>query len=329
MVKDITYTSGVIAVKEKFLLKDKIYKLCEGSAQDAFRTLSESGFGKGAEASSVCDYERLLQADMCDLDVFIREYAATKAEKEYLLSPRDFHNAKSLVKAKYLNLSGESANAMLAPDGMYEAQYLREITESGAYANYGGELFKAIQQAMSLFCGENEGNGVGGAEIGRIFDKALFRHLSAACANNRFLKKTVAAKADMTNILTALRSNTPEYAALSYVEGGILKQETLEKLFDGDAERITEAFASTPYGAFVKACIEQKNDGLPMTEAERLADSFEIDALAEKKYELKNRQPFLYYVFRRRTENANVRILFVCLLAGMSGNEIKKRLRSI
>ena len=47
------------------------------------------------------------------------------------------------------------------------------------------------------------------------------------------------------------------------------------------------------------------------------------------KYELKNTQPFLYYVYRRRIENANVRILFVCLLAGLSETDIKKRLRSV
>ena len=40
-------------------------------------------------------------------------------------------------------------------------------------------------------------------------------------------------------------------------------------------------------------------------------------------------QPFLYYVFRRRAENADVRILFVCLLAGMKDYEIKARLRSV
>lgn len=61
----------------------------------------------------------------------------------------------------------------------------------------------------------------------------------------------------------------------------------------------------------------------------KLRDSYETDFFAERKYELEKNQPFLYYVFRRRAESENVRIIFVCLLAGMRESEIKKRLRAL
>ena len=82
MPKDVTYTNGVIAVREQSLLRDKITKLCEGTAEEAFRILSDGGFGKGAEALSAYEYERLLSADDAELDGFIREYAPTNAERE-------------------------------------------------------------------------------------------------------------------------------------------------------------------------------------------------------------------------------------------------------
>ena len=68
---------------------------------------------------------------------------------------------------------------------------------------------------------------------------------------------------------------------------------------------------------------------IPLTEAEREAASFETEFFAAGKYDLERNQPFLYYVFRRRAENANVRIVFVCLQAGMREGEIKKRLRAM
>jgi vacuolar-type H+-ATPase subunit C/Vma6 len=43
---------------------------------------------------------------------------------------------------------------------------------------------------------------------------------------------------------------------------------------------------------------------------------------------MEGNHPFLYYVFRKRAENADVRIIFVCLGAGMSQAEIKKRRRT-
>ena len=72
-----------------------------------------------------------------------------------------------------------------------------------------------------------------------------------------------------------------------------------------------------------------RREGLPHTAAERETENYEVRFFAAKKYELVRNQPFLYYVFRRRAENADVRILFVCLLAGMKDYEIKARLRSV
>lgn len=45
MGKDVIYTNGVIAAREKYLLKEKLLRLCEGKVEDAFRILLESGYG--------------------------------------------------------------------------------------------------------------------------------------------------------------------------------------------------------------------------------------------------------------------------------------------
>ena len=109
--KDSAYTNGVIAVKEKKLLKEKLVKMCSLSEEEAFRILSDGGFG-GGEATS--DVERLILADENEIDAFIREYAPSEEAEEYLLAPRDFHNAKALVKARYL---GCDPAPMLGGDG--------------------------------------------------------------------------------------------------------------------------------------------------------------------------------------------------------------------
>lgn len=75
MAIDFLYTNGVVAVREKYLLADKLVKLCETNAEEALRQLTDSGFGKGAEVDSVYDYEALVAADERAIDGFIREYA--------------------------------------------------------------------------------------------------------------------------------------------------------------------------------------------------------------------------------------------------------------
>lgn len=322
MAKDLTYTNGVIAVREKYLLNDKILKLCEAGAEDALRSLSEIGFGKDAQVSSVYDYEELVAADERSIDEFIREYAPSKAELEYLLSPRDFHNAKALVKAVYLNLDAEK---LLAPDGLYPAGKILECIRENALQPLNAHLRQAIADAAELFA---KGNA-SGSEIGLIFEKAQFAHLSAVCKKNLLLKKLIAVKADMTNILTALRSDGSDYAKRCFVSGGRLAESRLMQLFGEDKKRVADSFRDTPYYDFIKSCLDATAAAMPLTAAERIAESYEAELLAARRYDLKRSQPFLYYVFRRRAENANVRILFVCLLAGMREADVKRRLRAV
>ena len=319
MAKDLLYTNGVIAAREKYLLNDKILKLCDSDAEEALRVISESGFGKGAEVDSVYAYEQLVAADEAAIDEFIREYSPSRAEAEYLLSPRDFHNAKAAVKAHYLNLEVEK---LLAPEGLIPVSIILNSVKEKDYSRLGKTLGEAVNEAAKLF----EEREVSGAEIGIIFEKALYKHLSEVCSKNSLIKKLLSAKADMTNILTALRSAEAEYAAKSYVSGGKLSEKVLCGIFSEDNER---ALKGTPYDGFYKKCLSDKSAGLPLTSAEKVCESYETEFFAAKKYDLQKSQPFLYYVFRRRAENSNVRILFVCLLAGMREHEIKARLRAV
>ena len=320
---DTTYTSGVIAVREKNLLKEKILRFCELGAEDAFRALLESGFGGGAEnASNVYEYENLIAAEEMRLDAFIREYAPTETEKAFLLSPRDFHNAKALLKAAYL---GADVGRLLAPEGLIKISLLSECVENKDFsplASLNARLCGACEAGSELL-EENPS----GAKLGEIFENAQYLYLSDLAKKRTALRKILAAKGDMTNILIAFRAGNAENAKGKYLPVGTLTPEMLEKLFLEDKDKVREAFKNTRYAEFVKSCLDAVEKHLPMTEAEKIAAVYDVEFFDVKKYELKKEEPFLYYVYRRRAENANVRIVFACLLAGMGEYEIKKRLR--
>lgn len=313
---DPVYTNGVIAVKERLLLGEKLLRYTEMTAEEVLRALRESGFGSGAEGS---ESEALILAEENSLDGFIREYAPAARELAYLLSPRDFHNAKALCKAKKLNTGAEK---LLAPEGLVKIADLTKAIDEGDVSALDKELGNAITQALAS-------EDLSGAEVGAIFDIALYKHLGAKCKFSLLLKKLLAGKADRLNILTALRSPDGEFAQKLYVGGGKLKSAELEKLFDENADRAEKALNGTPYEQFYKLCYEAKQKGMPFTEAERALESYEAEYFAEKRFELEGKQPFLYYVFRRRAEIQNVRIILVCLNAGLKPQDIRKRLRAV
>lgn len=311
---DSVYTNGVIAVKERNLLGEKLLRFIEMAPEEVLRALLESGFGSGAESH---DGEALCEAEERALDGFIREYAPAKSELAYLLAPRDFHNAKALVKAAKLNTD---AQKMLAPEGLVPVETIASAIKSGEFIALPKELAGAITEALD---GE-----LSGAEIGAIFDAALYNYLSARCRRNKILKNLLSGRADRTNILTALRAGDAEFAEKLYVSGGKLKNEALRSLFK-DEDSILKSFKKSPYIDFIKRCLAAKQKGMPMTEGERSLESFEAEYFAARKYELEGKQPFLYYVFRRRAEIQNVRIILVCLNAGLKPQDIKSRLRVI
>ena len=323
MAKDLTYVNGIIAVRENSLLKDKILTFCEMSAESAFRALSESGFIKNLDVNSVFDYEKVLQADEADIDRFTREYAPNNAISTYFFAPRDFHNAKALVKAKYLNTE---ADKMLAPEGLLNHDTLKKVVDGEKTEGVYPELVTAVNSAAELF--EKDGESTSGAEVGRIFEQNLYTCLLTACRHNLLLKKLLIQKVDMTNILIAMRSNTPEYAANNALSGGKIPLDKLLLLFTENEDKAERALDNTYLEKFWKECYKTRKTGLPFMKTEKSVSALEIDFLSEHKYELKRSQPFMYYVFRRRAENENVRIVLSCLLAGLSADEIKARLRN-
>ena len=309
---DANYTNGVIAVKEKCLLGEKLLRFTEMTAQEVLRALTESGFGgDGQDTESICNAEERA------LDDFIREYAPSKAAVKYLLAPYDFHNAKALCKAEILHTDAEE---MLSPEGLIPIEKLTAAIKDRAYGLLSGEIAKAVKTAL-------ETENISGAEVGVLFDDAMHSYLLSELKWNPLLKKMLVRKIDQENILTVFRSKTPEQAEALFVQGGKLSTEELCKLFEQDMG--TNPFKGTAYEEFYALCLRARDRGLPFAEAERYQESFEAEYFRARKYELEGKEPFLYFVFRRRAEIQNVRIILVCLNAGLSAHEIKKRLRAI
>ena len=161
-----------------------------------------------------------------------------------------------------------------------------------------------------------------------IFERALYEYLLVSCRRNKLLKKLITGRIDRINLLTAFRAQSVEDAEKNLIEGGTVPSKIFKKIFsDGDgAER---ALANGELSAFSAACFAAKREGAPFTAAEKMIASYEGEFFRAHKFDLDKNLPFLYYVLRRRAEEENVRIVFVCLLAGMKEGEIKARLRTV
>lgn len=336
-----TYANGVIAAKEKYFLGDKLLRLIETDAASALRALKESGFGgenDGAENANFSsdETETLIAAEEAKTNAFIREYAGSEAEKEYFLAPLDCHNVKAYFKAK---LTGAEETKMLAPEGALAVKKIAEAFETEDYSLLPAYLALAVAEAEKACEGGAAGKG---AEVGAAFEKALYAHLFEICKGagkaRRALRGALKEKADLTNLVTALRSGSAETAAGQYVPCGALSAEDFSFCFAENTEQAEKLYnkacasASGSKKKTLKTVYElyriAKESGSVAEAEKRLAET-EIRLFEARKYELSGSEPFLYYVLRRKTECANVRAAMVCLNAGMKESEIKKRLRGL
>ncbi len=320
MYFDTTYTNGVIAVKEKLLLKEKLTRLCEVSIDEGFRILSESGFGAGV-TDKTYEYEKLIQAESAELDAFIRLYAPSKVERAYFLLPYDFHNAKALLKAKVL---GENPEKMLVSEGLVSVETLQTCIQENAYdaLTHIPALAKALQEGVGLL--ETE---VSGMKLGALLERGLYEALTKTVKHSPVLRKLLSAKIDMTNVLIALRAGDEELAKQQYLSGGTLTHERLQVLFTGDSETIRATFAKSMTSEFIELCLRAKEKNMPYVEAEKYRDALDVTSLERRRFDLVKNEPFLYYVYRKKAEIAGVRIVFACKFAGLDETQIKNRLR--
>ncbi len=323
MKRDVLYIDGIIAVREVDLLGDKILKMCEGSLDDAIRLLRESGFGALDVSLDLAEgFENLILAEERAIDTFILEHAPDDTTLAFLLTPRDYHNAKALVKAKALNSSAED---MLAPQGLIPIDELKASINTGVCPDtMPKQLAKAVTDALAIV-----EEGANGMRIGALFEKALYAHLKSIVKFQRTLKKLLVEKIDMTNVLCVLRMGDFSLAKDYLIEGGKLKGDELKLLLSEDEKERLTFIESSPYKQFMSIAYTAYEAKLPQTQAERIVALLELTEYHSRQYDLKGTEPFLYYVLRRRMEVCNVRVILVCLSAGMDGDAIKRRLRYI
>ncbi len=336
---DVAFINGVVRSRERFLWGTRLERLAEGTAAEAFKALKDGGFGANAEAEDG-DFESLIRAEENSVNSFIREYAPSEATERFLLAEYDFHNAEALVKCR---LAGADAAKMLAPEGFYKTEDIKKAIDAmgenpPADANDGtgktlsaandgmgtpragkkdkreNPLYAAAAQALALPAGQADG-----FTVDCVFQKALFRYMKRYAKGP--LKAILANKADAANLSALLRSDTFEYAAQMFVEGGKWPESQLKAIFEGSADVNGELKRQ------VLAAREDAQNGRPLTAFEKYADEYPLHALYPTRYDMKGQEPFLSYIFKRREDIANARILAVCLAARLSPKETAARMR--
>ena len=289
------------------------------SVEETVKILSEVNFGEGLAVSS-SEAERLIEAEEARFSAFVKDAAPSDKLMRFLLAGYDFHNAEAILRCKYLKAD---FTPMIGAEGMYPVSFLEEKIFTDSYKRFNRELATAIADCDELFV-SGKANG---QNVSAVFRRALYTFLWREAGKDRDLRTIVRAKADAANIAVAFRSRNFAQASEMLVKSGSLSEEDIRFLTEEPPESIREKYRFHLRKEWIEAALEGAAEEKPLTEFEKISDSFALQYLKKERYNSEGHKPFLRYCYYKISEIENVKIILSCLRNNVEKNLIRMRIR--
>ena len=315
------YANGRIAVmSNKLLSADKFIRLAECNAiAEALKVLSECGYGDGVVPSSTNDYEQMLVAELDEAMAVLDELCFDKNVKAYFLCRYRYHNAKVLMKNKYMRV--DSFAGCFTHAGA-DPQELQQAFVNDDYSLCSKTMAEALREVDFQFADGNRSPRT----VDVVLDKAMYREmrLYAKRTFSAIPRKLFRFEADTLNLMLLYRLKKAAVGVENLqdwlVEGGIIKKEMLEKLWDNDS---AAADLPDPYRQFYALCTLDNANLMAAEAAQRAGRNKIISEYAD----FLSVQPVIRYFFNKVDEIDKVRYVLICVKNGVDKETIKNNLK--
>lgn len=323
--KDTDYlavSAEIRAMEQICLTREKLEQAASVPAvEEALKIVQESGYPMltSTEASAIDEaiqekrrwMER--QLDFSDEEIM-----------EVFCCPHDYHNLKSLLKARF---TGVDSSHLLVNLGRMHSEEMKRAIEENAWDRFPGMMGEMAAAAKALLETTRDG------QLMDVFlDRACFaEQLNAAGErDSAFLTGFLRRSIDSVNLRALVRTlrmgKTAEFLRQVLIPGGEIGEEALLTVSANHGALLVELYSTTVFAEAAKKADLTGTE--PLTDFERLCD----DAVAAY-LEQAERIPFgeetvIAYLAKKEWEFTNLRILLLGRRMGLPADEIKKRLRA-
>lgn len=307
MSSEQLFANGRIAVlSNRLLTVDKYVRLAEVNGEaEAFRLLSEFGY----DTSDAADCEDVLRKSLDNALAEVKELCTSSNALRFLLCKYDYHNAKTLMKGKYMR---QDFCYCCFGNATYPVEKMKEDFVNDDYKAYSKNMAEACDAIDTQYARGNRSAQV----IDRTLDKACFADMRrfARLCTSRLPAKLVEAEIDITNITLVLRLKKAQMTAADewLVDGGSIPFAQLKTLFD-NAETcdIAEKYRKVAQGA----------------DAQREFAALRAQLLAEYADPM-GFQPPLQYFYSKVAETELLRRIIADVKNGVDKEKIKEKINA-
>ncbi|HOJ81226.1 MAG TPA: V-type ATP synthase subunit C [Clostridiales bacterium] len=325
---DYSYASGLIRAKETKLLTDSQYArmLDASSAEEAYKVLTDAGYGLGSGSThSVFAFEQLLADEMKKCFMLLEEIAP-KADVIRIFQKRyDYFNIKVLLKAE---LSGQDIPPILADTGTIGSDSITRMIRERDYSGLTPSMADAVTQVYDVFARMQDPQ-----VVDLILDKASYQEFVADIRNieSPFLQELSDLIVDMTNIRMFIRSRsldkTWDFIMKLLIDGGTLDRDVYYRNSDKPVDSFVEDIRKSRYGDAVRKGLDLVKSGKNSSGLEKALDDLLMSYIRSAKLVTIGVEPLIAYLFAKETEIRNARMIMTGKINNLPPDMIRERLR--
>lgn len=321
MKEGLIFANSRAKAKELTLFnEERLFRMMEcKDIEEAVRILIEINYAGGMVADGN-NFSDLLAEEERIVTAFVREVAPKNVGFECFFLRNDYHNIKSLFKAKYGKI--DDITPLILPDGNYSFAQLKEWLDADKlqFSPNVEEAVKSINKAFEA------GNG-SPRLIDVQLDKAMYKDIVEFLkeVKDKYILQYFQNFIDSTNILTFLRvirikSKFPFFQE-NFVEGGSLTLKQFSEL-NMDEAKLAKLLTGTVYKDFFDKISD--ND---LSQYETVRDNFLLKIFSVNKSDMFSVAPIVGYYLAKLNEVKVIRVVLVCIKNKVEIEEMKKRVR--
>ena len=319
--------SRIRAMETKLFDESMLNKLIEiPSPEEAVKFLQETEYASEMQnIMKVQDYEIILSKELKKLYDFLYKAVPDKDLVDIMELKYDYHNIKTLLKAKALNKNYDYLLIKVKPD------YTDKIVSSMQNDNYRDIpkiMGEAIQKSYSEFLTAKDPQ-----VIDIIIDSYMYKHMliKAEKLGDSFITDFVKLNIDLTNIKTLLRvknqNRNRDFLSMVLISGGKVDKDILLSCLNESIENIVNKLMFTDYGNILKMGLKDYGKDKKLNKFEKLCDNYTMDYLKKSRYISFGPEPVLAYIYGKENEIKSIRIILVGKINKVPANIIRERLR--
>lgn len=327
--QSLVYSNARVKAMENSLLTgEKITRMAySDSLQEAIKILYESNYGNGYTVDNPYKYAEILRAEENKVVGFLREAMPDKSGLQTFLATNDYHNVKSILKAKYTK--GLDVAPMLMPYGNIAIETLQECVQKEDYTSLPEDMASAIK----LIEEKQKTGEINPRFVDIVLDKAMYSDILTQCkkAKVKSITKYWITNIDLNNISTFLRCKKIgadiKFFNENFIEGGEIKDYILQGLYKENYDTIAEKLKYNTLGDLICEAVSEMKNSNSLVQFEVNWDNYLLEIFKNDKADVFSVAPIAGFYIAKKVELKMVRMILTCLKNHADLSEIKKRLR--